>query len=45
MVSPTKLLFFPVSHKEQVVVVVGAASSRDHFISWLEATPTGSFLW
>jgi hypothetical protein len=31
--------------KEQVVLVVGAASSRDHLISRLEAAPTGGFLW
>ena len=29
--------------KEQVVLVVGAASSRDHLISRLEAAPTVSF--
>jgi hypothetical protein len=29
--------------KEQVVLVVGAASSRDHLISRLEAAPTGCF--
>ena len=29
--------------QEQVVVVVGAASSRDHLISRLEAAPTGFF--
>ena len=33
----------PVIWKEQVVLVVGAASSRDHLISRLEAAPTGSF--
>jgi hypothetical protein len=32
----------PVILKEQVVLVVGAASSRDHSISRLEAAPTGS---
>ena len=39
--------------KEQVVLIVGAACSRDHFISRLacdelsraEAAPTGGFLW
>ena len=31
--------------KEQVVLVVGAASSRDHLILRLEAAPTGVFLW
>jgi len=36
---------FPVIWKEQVVLVVGAASSRDHLISRLEAAPTGGFLW
>ena len=35
--------FYPVIWKEQVVLVVGAASSRDHLISRLEAAPTGSF--
>jgi hypothetical protein len=35
----------PVIWKEQVVLVVGAASSRDHLISRLEAAPTGFFLW
>jgi hypothetical protein len=34
---------FTVIWKEQVVLVVGAASSRDHFISRLEAAPTGVF--
>jgi len=29
--------------KEQGVLVVGAASSRDHLISRLEAAPTGVF--
>jgi len=38
-------LFNPVIWKEQVALVVGAASSRDHFISRLEAAPTGIFLW
>jgi hypothetical protein len=33
----------PVIWKEQVVLVVGAASSRDHLISRLEAAPTGVF--
>jgi len=37
-------LFIPVIWKEQVVLVVGAASSRDHFISRLEAAPTGRIL-
>jgi hypothetical protein len=36
-------LFFPVIWKEQVVLFVGAASSRDHLISRLEAAPTGGF--
>jgi hypothetical protein len=31
--------------KEQVVLVVGAASSRDHLISRLEAAPTEGILW
>jgi len=35
--------FFPVIWKEQVVLVVGAASSRDHLISRLEAAPTKVF--
>jgi hypothetical protein len=35
----------PVIWKEQVLMVVGAASSRDHIISRLEAAPTGGFLW
>jgi len=39
------LFYYPVIWKEQVVLVVGAASSRDHLISRLEAAPTGSFLW
>jgi hypothetical protein len=34
----------PVIWKEQVVLLVGAASSRDHLISRLEAAPTGEFL-
>jgi hypothetical protein len=34
---------YPVKWKEQVVLVVGAASSRDHLISRLEAAPTGGF--
>ncbi len=37
-------LDFPVIWKEQVVLVVGAASSRDHLISRLEAAPTGGFM-
>ena len=36
-------LIIPVIWKEQVALVVGAASSRDHFISRLEAAPTGVF--
>jgi hypothetical protein len=40
-----KLKNYPVIWKEQVALVVGAASSRDHFISLLEAAPTGTFLW
>jgi len=36
---------FAVIWKEQAVLVVGAASSRDHLISRLEAAPTGVFLW
>jgi len=39
------ILKYTVIWKEQVVLVVGAASSRDHFISRLEAAPTVSFLW
>jgi len=35
--------FYPVIWKEQVVLVVGAASSRDHLISRLEAAPTVVF--
>ena len=37
------IYFNPVICKEQVVLVVGAASSRDHLISRLEAAPTGIF--
>jgi len=37
--------FNPVIWKEQVALLVGAASSRDHLISRLEAAPTGEFLW
>jgi hypothetical protein len=33
----------PIILRQQVVLVVGAASSRDHLISRLEAAPTGSF--
>ena len=33
----------PVIWKEQVVLVVGAAFSRDHLISRLEAAPTEGF--
>jgi hypothetical protein len=36
---------YPVIWKEKVVKVVGAASSRDHLISRLEAAPTGVVLW
>ena len=36
-------LFNAVIWKEQVALVVGAASSRDHLISRLEAAPTGFF--
>ena len=36
-------LNFPVIWKGQVVLVVEAASSRDHLISQLEAAPTGVF--
>ena len=36
-------IFYPVIWKEQVVLFVGAASSRDHLISRLEAAPTGGF--
>jgi hypothetical protein len=39
------VLIYLVIWKEQVVLVVGAASSRDHLISRLEAAPTGVFLW
>ena len=39
------ILFYTVIWKEQVVLVVGAASRRDHFISRLESAPTVSFLW
>jgi hypothetical protein len=38
------LFFFAVIRKEQAIVFVGAASSRDHLISRLEAAPTGFFL-
>jgi len=38
-------LILPAIWKKQVVLVVGAASSRDHLISRLEAAPTGVFLW
>jgi hypothetical protein len=49
----TYILIFPVIWKEHVVLVVGAAFSRDHLISRLpatssaesEAAPTGVFLW
>jgi hypothetical protein len=34
------LLYYAVIWKEQVELVVGAASSRDHLISRLEAAPT-----
>ncbi len=37
------IFFIPVIWKEQVVLVVGAASSRDHLILRLEAAPTGFF--
>jgi hypothetical protein len=37
-------LFYPVIWKEQVGLVVGAASSRDHFISRLEAASTEVFM-
>jgi len=37
------IFYYPVIWKEQFVLVVGAASSRDHLISRLEAAPTGSF--
>jgi len=43
--SQIEYLRDPVIWKEQVVLVVGAASSRDHLISRLEAAPTGVFLW
>jgi hypothetical protein len=36
---------YPVIWKEQVLMIVGAASSRDHIISRLEAAPTEGFLW
>jgi len=42
-VSASIKLFNPVIWKDQVVLVVGAASSRDRFNSWLEAAPTGLF--
>jgi hypothetical protein len=38
-------VIFMVIWKKQVVLVVGAASSRDHLISRLEAAPTGGILW
>jgi hypothetical protein len=38
------LFYNPVIWKEQVVLVVGAASSRDHLTSRLEAAPTEVFL-
>jgi len=38
-------IYNPVFWKEQVVLVVGAACSRDHFISRLQAAPTRGFLW
>jgi len=42
MTAATLIIFnYPVIWKEQVVSVVGAASSRDHLISRLEAAPTG----
>ncbi len=43
--SVVKQFIKTVIWKEQVVLVVGAASSRDHLISRLEAAPTGGFLW
>ena len=39
----TRLFLNVVIWKEQVVLFVGAASSRDHLISRLQAAPTGSF--
>jgi hypothetical protein len=44
MTETMQKLKFLVIWKEQVVLVVGAASSRDHLISRLEAAPTGFFL-
>jgi len=44
VIIATELKFInPAILKEQVVLVVGAASSRDHLISRLEAAPTGFF--
>jgi hypothetical protein len=37
------IFLFPVIWKDQVVLVVGAASSRDHLISRLKAAPTRVF--
>jgi len=37
------LLSFPVIWKEQVVLVVGAASSRDHLIRGWKPLPQGIF--
>jgi hypothetical protein len=45
MTETMQKLKFLVIWKEQVVLVVGAASSRDHLISRLEAAPTGFFFW
>jgi hypothetical protein len=39
------IFIYAVIWKEQVELVVGAASSRDHLISRLEAAPTGVLLW
>jgi hypothetical protein len=45
MTETMQKLKFLVIWKEQVVLVVGAASSRDHLISRLEAAPTWFFFW
>jgi len=44
MAHSPSLVVIAVVWKEQVVLVVGAASSRDHLISRLEAAPT-VFFW
>jgi hypothetical protein len=38
-------VIFMVIWKKQVVLVVGAASSRENVIARLDAAPTGGILW